>query len=126
MTAKQKFEDQAQAWADAGRPAPSLASGYRLIALRSWAWSDGGKADGVSALLREFIQASEAAQPRNWLDAYFDDRENCSQCGEGYRFENVALCTSCSRKYCYKCKGTLARAVNGNQACTCGDGELVG
>lgn len=126
MSAKEQYEAQADQWAAEGRALKDLPEGYRLIALRSWAWSVGAISDGVSDLLQEFIRASEGEQRDNWLDAYFDDRENCSACGESYRFENVALCTACSRKYCYKCSSDLARAGNGNAACSCSNGELVG
>jgi hypothetical protein len=126
MTAKERYEARAQQWAADGRTAKGLSDGYALIALRSWAWSAGAKSEGVSDLLQEFIRASEAVQRSNWLDAYFDDRESCSGCGESYRFENVAQCTACSRMHCYKCSSGLVRAANGNTACSCGNGELVG
>ncbi|MEO8754404.1 MAG: hypothetical protein ABI624_17170 [Casimicrobiaceae bacterium] len=102
-----------------------MVEGYDLIAVRCWAYSDGAKAEGVSDNLRAFIRACEAALRDDWLDAYLSDRESCRECGESYRFENVSLCTNCSRKLCYKCVGAVPRAPNGNPACQCG-GEFVG
>ncbi len=125
MSAAQNFESTASAWEAAGRPLSALLTGYALIRLRSWTFSEGAKVDGVSDTLRAFVKASEAALRKDWMDPYFDDRESCSTCGESYRFENVSQCTGCSRMRCFRCKGDLARALNGNLACPCG-GEIVG
>jgi ribosomal protein S27AE len=125
MSARQHFESIARRWSTAGKPNSMLVDGYRLIALRGWTYSPGGKTEGVSEELAAFVRASEAAQPEKWLDAYLSQRETCSRCGESYRFENVSLCTHCHRTYCYKCASSSARAPNGNATCSCG-GELVG
>ena len=47
-------------------------------------------------LMQAFVGASEQALP-DWLDAYLYDREPCGRWGETYRFENLPLCTHCSR-----------------------------
>lgn len=125
MSAHLKFEALAARWDGQQRPGNLLLSGYDLIALRCWSWSDGGKADGMSDALRAFIKASNAAQHEDWLDDYMSDRETCGVCGESYKFENLSLCTGCARRYCYRCAGQCATAKNGNQACHCG-GEVVG
>ena len=120
-----RFESIAQTWLAEGRPNSRLLSGYDLIAIRCWSYSDGAKNQGMSEALTSFIKASESVQRRDWIDPYMDDRETCRTCGESYRFENISLCTECSRKYCYKCVAGCARATNGNPACSCG-GEVVG
>lgn len=126
MSTRERYESHAEQWNASGQPASALWGGYSLIALRCWSYSDGAKAEGFSETLQAFIRASEQAQNKNWLDAYFDDRESCRGCGESFRFENVSLCTACSRTYCYRCKGEGGLAANGNSACPCGNGELVG
>lgn len=126
MTAYHRFLSQAEQWNAAGRPSNVLPGGYSLIALRCWLHSPGGKAEGVAPLLQEYKTAAEGAQRSNWLDAYFDERETCRSCGESYRFENVSFCTACSRTCCYRCINEYGRAANGNPACGCGNGELVG
>lgn len=125
MSARQQFESQARKWLAEGMPRGLLLDGYSLIALRCWSFSKGAKSEGVSEELTAFQQASEQAQPENWLDAYFAEREFCVRCGESYRFENVSLCTKCLRTWCYRCAAGCPPAANGNAACSCG-GELVG
>jgi len=125
MAAHDRFESLATEWHTRGRPATLLLAGYDLIALRCWSYSAGAKVDGMSALLLAFIQASDAAQRDDWLDDYLSDREACRSCGERYRFENLMLCTHCSRTYCHRCASERSPAANGNIACSCG-GELVG
>jgi hypothetical protein len=126
MTPRERYESSAAAWHEGGRPASSLPGGYRLIALRCWAHSSGARNEGFSSVLQEFLDAANAAQRRDWLDAYFAEQEFCRGCGESYRFENVSFCTACGRTYCYRCKGDQPLAANGNTACACGDGEVVG
>jgi len=126
MTAREKYQRIAEQWDRDGRPVSALEGGYALITLRSWTYSEGAKAEGISDMIRAFVRASEDAQHRDWLDAYFSDQESCRGCGESYRFENVSICTACGSKYCYRCKGNYGRAHNGNLACQCGSGELVG
>jgi hypothetical protein len=121
----QRFEALAKEWDASGRPASLLIAGYSLIALQCWTRSSGGQSEGVSDTLRQFANASDAAQPEGWIDNYLSDRESCRLCGESYRFENVRLCTHCSRTYCYRCAAEQPLAPNGNNACPCG-GELVG
>lgn len=126
MQTRERYERLARQWDENGRQEQDLRQDYGLIAMRCWAWSAGGKAEGPSELLRDYIKASEAVQRVDWLDAYFSEPEHCRQCGERYRFENVAVCTACSGTYCYRCAGGFAKAPNGNTACPCGNGELVG
>jgi hypothetical protein len=126
MSSCERYELLAEQWRASGPTEFALLEGYRLIALRCWTYSEGGKSDGISDLLRAFVRACEQAQPDGWLDAYFAERESCKTCGERYRFENVSLCTACSRTYCYRCREQRPRAPNGNPACPCGNGELVG
>lgn len=120
-----RFEALAEQWDAGGRPAALLLQGYSLIALQCWIGSGGGKAEGVSETLRQFAKAADAAQPDGWIDHYLSDRESCHGCGERYRFENVQLCTHCSRTYCYRCAANQPLGANGNSTCACG-GELVG
>jgi hypothetical protein len=120
-----RFESLAHEWDANGRPASGLLEGYDLIALQCWTYSAGGKSDGASDTLRQFEKTSADAQPDGWIDAYLSERETCRACGESYRFENVRLCTHCSRTYCYRCASERPAAPNGNCACVCG-GELVG
>ncbi len=120
-----RFEPIAQAWISEGEPPKLLLSGYALIAARCWSYSEGAKLEGMSDALRSFIKASERAQRRDWIDPYMEDRETCRTCGESYRFENISLCSECSKKYCYKCVSGCGRAPNGNPSCACG-GEVVG
>lgn len=126
MTTRQRYESLAAQWHSSGRPSSMLLGGYSLIRLRCWAYSVGAKAEGFSELLLVFLRASEAAQHRDWLDAYFSEQEFCRGCGESYRFENVSFCTACNRTYCYRCKSNNPQAANGNIACACGNGEVVG
>src|SRR4051812_22646060 len=94
MTAGEKYQRIAEQWDRDGRPASALEGGYPLITLRSWTYSEGAKAEGISDIIRAFVRASEDAQHRDWLDAYFSDQESCRGCGESYRFENVSICTA--------------------------------
>lgn len=125
MSARLKFEALAKNWDSQKRPSNLLLSGYGLIALRCWSWSTGGKADGMSDVLRAFMAASNASQHEDWLDDYMSDHESCGVCGDTFRFENLSLCTGCARRYCYQCAGQCAVSKNGNKACACG-GEVVG
>lgn len=126
MTAREQYQLIAEEWDKNGRPTASLKGGYSLIVLRCWTCSEGAKAEGISDIIRMYVRASEDAQSRDWLDAYFSDQETCKGCGESYRFENVSICTACHSKYCYRCSGNFGRAHNGNSACQCGNGEIVG
>lgn len=124
-TAKERFEAFAAEWIASGRR-KDLLSGYNeLMTIRCWVYSDGGKKQGASDALREFITAGEQAKEPDWLDRVMGERETCRACGESYRSENLAVCTHCARKYCYSCNGQNGKAANGNAACQCG-GELVG
>jgi hypothetical protein len=125
MSAHDRFESLAAQWDAKGRPTSMLVEGDRLIALRCWTYSQGGEVDGVSPVLQAFMRASEQAQPEDWLDVYFSERETCGRCGERYRFENMMLCTHCIRTYCHRCMSGAPRSPNGNPTCACG-GELVG
>lgn len=124
-TARERYEARATEWIEGGRSPDLLAGPSTLMTMRCWTYSDGGKKDGASDGLREFIAASEQAQRPNWLDAQMDGRAGCRACGESFRVENLAICTHCMRNYCYGCKGKDGLAANGNAACACG-GELVG
>ena len=124
-TAKSKYEALAAKWQACGRPANQLSDGWSLIALRCWSSSNGGKQDGISQTLAEHLLESEKAQPEGWIDAYLEDREFCSDCGESYRAENLAVCTHCHEFHCYVCKASSSQASNSNPQCRCG-GELVG
>lgn len=126
MSTHQRYLAQAASWDADGRPAAGLPGGYRLIALRCWIGSTGARAEGVEPVLHAYLRAAVDAQATGWLDAYFDEPEYCGNCGESYRFENVSLCTACGRKLCYRCVGIGGLAANGNHACGCGAGELVG
>ncbi|WPB55841.1 hypothetical protein [Xylophilus sp. GOD-11R] len=121
-----RFQRAAVQWRDADRAPSLLASGRRLIALRAWLASAGARSAIIGESLREYRLASEAAQEAGWLDAWFSEPEYCVRCGERYRFENIALCTACSRCFCHSCAGRQAKAANGNPSCDCGVGELVG
>ena len=126
MTAREQYQLIAEQWDKDGRPVSALKDGYSLLALRCWTYSQGAKAEGISDVIQAFVRASEDAQKDDWLDAYLSDRESCRGCGESYRFENVSICTACRSMYCYRCSGNYGRAPNGNPACQCGKGEVVG
>jgi len=56
------------------------------------------------------------------------DHQSCGACGETYRVENLMLCTHCTSLWCHRCIcfGKGPKHPNGNHACRCGIGELVG
>jgi hypothetical protein len=125
MSARDRFEGLAAEWSATGRPASLLPCGQRLLALRCWSHSRGGKTDGMSDDLRAFMEASERAQPEGWFDDCLSERASCDRCGETFRMENLMVCTHCSRTRCYRCASDTERLANGNLGCGCG-GELVG
>ncbi len=43
MLAREEFEALAESWGQQGRPYATLLSGYSLITLRCWSFSEGGK-----------------------------------------------------------------------------------
>ena len=125
MGAKISFESRAAEWDSKERPPNLLIDGLRLMALRCWIHTVGGKSDGVSETLNAFRLASEAAQPAGWYDRLLSERSSCQKCGESYHVENLSVCTDCLSKYCPGCANGRAATANGNRGCGCG-GELVG
>jgi hypothetical protein len=125
MTAKEQFEAAATDWDAAGRPGDSLVSGWRLLVLHCWSTSEGGRRDGMTSILSEFLRMSERVQGPDWLDQMLEGREACARCGESYRTENIKICTHCLATVCYRCAAVGGQAENGNPGCRCG-GELVG
>lgn len=125
ISARDRFESLATEWNARGRPSSLLLEGRLLIGLRCWSWSQGAKNEGISEALKVYLHECEAAQPKDWIDAFLIKRERCRLCGEGYKLENIMLCTHCSGTICYRCAGEATKAANGNPECPCG-GELVG
>lgn len=125
MTAYKKYESLAADWDLRGRPPSLLLEGCRLLALRCWAWSEGGKKDGMSEILMAFLRESKAAEPEDRADDWLYKREACCECGEYYKLENLKLCTNCALRFCYRCASRAPSLPNGNPGCRCG-GELVG
>jgi hypothetical protein len=125
VTAREEFESAAARWDEAGRPGDRLLRGWRLLALYCWSTSPGGKHDGMSPVLREFLRVSERVEGDDWLDQMLDGRDACARCGETYHIENLKVCTRCHATVCYRCAAAGPTAANGNPACRCG-GELVG
>lgn len=125
--ARERFERQAQEWYLAGRPDELLVDSYALVTLRCWIGSDGGKQAPISTFLRAFAEESDASMPLSYAMT-LEDHQSCSACGETYRVENLMLCTHCSDFWCHRCiygrKGP--KHPNGNYACSCKVGELVG
>lgn len=125
MGAKTSFESRAAEWDAKERPAHLLIDGLRLMALRCWIHTTGGKSDGVSETLNALRLASEAAQPAGWYDRLLSGRSSCQKCGESYHVENLSVCTDCLTRNCPGCANERTPTANGNVGCGCG-GELVG
>lgn len=126
-TARQRYERQAQEWYMAGRPDELLVDSYRLVALRCWIISDGGKQEPISTFLRDFAEESDVSLPLSYSWT-LGDHGSCRACGETYRVENLMLCTHCPSLWCHRCIcfGKTPKRPNGNPACRCTMGELVG
>jgi hypothetical protein len=125
MSAKAVYEEVAAVWDAVGRSDALLISGWKLLGLRCWCHSPGGKREGVSPTLADFLAASVQGESTDWVEDLLGDRESCRRCGEVYRVENLQLCTACMDTTCYRCASVGPLAANGNPACPCG-GELVG
>ena len=128
MTASQKFEEEAARWEAAGE---MQADARTLTILRCWIRSKGAKTDGVSERLQRYHEAAEEWLKQqlgpDWYDKFLRTRSSCSICGEGFRLENLGLCTHCDALigYCHQFDGGVA--TNGNLKCPkCKDGETVG
>ncbi len=125
------FEAEAARWEETGEMQKGVSNAYGLATLRCWITSDGAKADGVSKRLKRYHKAAEKwlAQQEgpDWYDRFLRTRSACSICGEGYRIENLGLCTHCDTLvgYCHQFDG--GTAPNGNLKCPrCKYGETVG
>jgi hypothetical protein len=128
-SASQKFEAEAARWEETGQM--SCSNEWLLTILRCWIHSKGAEADGVSDRLKRYHQAAEELIEKNlgsgWYDRFLRTRDACSICGEGFRLENLGMCTHCDALigYCHQFKGGFA--PNGNLKCPrCEDGETVG
>src|SRR5262245_23464136 len=124
-----RYEQEAQRWFEAGRPADDTMAELDIVKLNCWIASDGAKGEGVSNTLKAYVKALMAELDRrhpNWLDDLFSDRESCRICGTSWRGENMSLCTYCSETFppCHKPTFYLS---NGNLECPhCKQGEIVG
>lgn len=125
----ERYEAEARAWAEAGRPTPDDGL-WRTALLYLWVNSQGAKRQGVSARLAEYLAARRAALDARypgWYDGLFDERDFCAECGERYRLENLAICTDCGARFCFRHRSGGGPAPNGNDRCArCAMGELVG
>lgn len=130
-SASRKFEEEAARWEATGEMQESGLSEYALTVLRCWITSDGAEADGVSERLKRYHEAAEERLEQklgpDWYDLFLRTRDCCSICGQGFRLENLGMCTHCDALigYCHQFEGGMA--PNGNFKCPrCKDGETVG
>lgn len=130
-SASQKFEEEAARWEATGEMQESGSNEWGLTVLRCWITSDGAEADGVSERLTRYHKAAEALMEEregaDWYDRFLRTRDCCSICGQGFRLENLGMCTHCDALigYCHQFDG--GTAPNGNLKCPrCKDGETVG
>jgi hypothetical protein len=130
-SASRKFEEEAARWETTGEMQESGSNEYRLTVLRCWITSDGAEADGVSERLKRYYQAAEERIEMklgpDWYDRFLRTRDACSICGQGFRLENLGMCTHCDALigYCHQFDG--GTASNGNLKCPrCEHGETVG
>ena len=125
------FEAEAARWEKTGRMQKGVSNAYGMTTLRIWITSKGAKADGVSERLKRYHKAAEEHIKKklgpDWYDKFLRVRSSCHICGEGFRIENLGLCTHCDALigYCHQLKGGFA--PNGNLKCPkCKNGETVG
>jgi hypothetical protein len=130
-SASQMFEEEAARWEETGEMQRGVSNAYGMAVLRIWITSTGAKADGVSDRLKRYHKAAERLFKKregpDWYDRFLRVRSACSICGEGFRIENLGLCTHCDARigYCHQFKGGVA--ANGNLKCPrCKYGETVG
>jgi hypothetical protein len=123
-SAKQKYEELAQKYFDTNDP-QYLLKGWGLATAVWWSYGKGAKHDGISETVKNYLEVCQRGLYERWIDAYIDERDNCSLCGESYRVDNMSVCTHCFSFYCWRCVGRRETHPNGNYACGCG-GELVG
>jgi hypothetical protein len=131
MTASQMFEAEATRWEKTRKMQRGVSNAYGMAALRLWITSKGATADGVCERLKRYYKAAEVLFEERegpaWYDRFLRTRSACSICGEGFRLENLGMCTHCDALigYCHQIKGSFA--PNGNLKCpSCEDGETVG
>ena len=131
QTASQMFEAEAERWEKTRRMQKGVSNAYGMATLRLWIASKGAKSDGVSERLKRYQKAAEKSFERqegpDWYERFLRVRSACSICGEGFRIENLGLCTHCDARigYCHQFKGGVA--PNGNLKCPkCEAGETVG
>jgi len=122
------YERRAAEWNAAKRPWTTELEGEELATLMNWVTSQGAERDGVSDLLRTYLEQSKAGYPDlAWYHFFLMSYSHCSSCGWSLRIEDLLLCTHCTRYYCRPCMEARGKkAPNGNFACPDGRGELVG
>jgi hypothetical protein len=131
QSASRMFEEEAARWEETGEMQHGCSNQWGVTALRCWISSKGAKADGVSERLKRYHAAAEESIKNklgpNWYHRFLRTRAACSICGEGFRIDNLGLCTHCDALigYCHQFNGGFA--PNGNLKCPrCEDGETVG
>jgi hypothetical protein len=102
-----------------------LVYGTAFFAAKCWIGSGGAQGSRLKEQISPLLNVSESSLESflNWNDL-LNIRSLCSICGEGYRLENLSICCSCGKHFCYRCSSAKMHS-NGNKLCKCG-GEEVG
>jgi hypothetical protein len=128
-TARERFEEIALKWEQAGRPEISTADPWQTMTIYVWTGSRAARKDGFSETLKAYVQAQRdllSTQDPEWYDRLLGRPDYCDRCGEYYRLENMSVCTYCGATFA-PCHGPDAYWPNGNARCPrCRKGEVVG
>jgi hypothetical protein len=125
-----QYEAMAEAWEEGGYKTPADPSFGEVSRMFLWIHSPGGKKEGASQRLRNFVDALRGVLDKKypgWYDGQFDDHDYCKVCGERYSWENLSMCTHCSAAICPSHRYGGGLAANDNYLCpSCGVGEVIG
>ncbi|MGB0386853.1 MAG: hypothetical protein ACPGWR_18725 [Ardenticatenaceae bacterium] len=125
MSYGERLEEAASKWVANGKDKAMLLKDGDFVRARLWSCSRGGKNEGYSKEVEEWLAASlEEFGEARWRRSFFG-RDYCSFCGTRFLKENLYLCTGCSKYVCYKCYWKYGTHPNGNQKCRCA-GEMIG
>jgi hypothetical protein len=101
---KERLEDKAQQWVEAGKPELLLFRDLELLLAREWRGQHAERNGGISKTADEFIEASTRIEGQEEeIDKLFARRHHCMNCWEWYKFENGNMCIGCLDFLCPRC-----------------------